>query len=80
MTDLEQDFYYSVCRTLQVANSPAPEVHDSLTYLVSAASRYPCVPDSPTAGLGSEGFWQPLQHGSNLPTVVPACRWDIDRC
>ncbi len=68
------------CRLLQVLDSRAPDANDSLTYLVSTASRYPCAPDSPTAGLGLEGFWEPLQHGSNLPTVVPAPRWDIDRC
>ena len=65
---------------LQVMDSRAPDADDSLTYLVSTASRYPCSADSPAAGLGSEGFWQALQHGSNLPTVVPATRWDIDRC
>ncbi len=53
---------------------------ESLTYLVSAACRYPCSVDDPNAGMGPDGFWHPLQHGSNLPTVVPASRWDIDRC
>ena len=64
----------------QVGDTRPPDAVDSLTYLVSTASRYPCAPDSLGSGLGSEGFWQPLQHGSDLPTVVPASRWDIDRC
>ena len=64
----------------QVIESRAANAADSLTYLVSTASRYPCTADSTVAGLGSEGFWEPLQQGSNLPTVVPASRWDIDRC
>ena len=68
------------CPGWQIVTVRSTDVSDSLTYLLSAAYRYPCLSNSPDAGMGPDGFWHPLHRGSNLPAVVPASRWDIDRC
>lgn len=45
------------------------------TAVTGTAGRYPCT--SEFGGLAP--FWQLLEHGANLPRLMPLQRWDVDQ-
>ena len=54
-------------------------VEGNLTSILSIAARYPTGPERLTTEDESSTFWQRMCTGSDLVSVVPLERWDIDQ-